>query len=981
MEKDQFFTKMQIPTYLSWFFAFTVITTLILIIGVNLIYKRKKDKLELINIKKKTIFFSVLFIIILLLQVFISLDLFLLGDKFQVIKNPKFNPNFIPISISTIFTIIGFSSLFIKKESIKISFQRHFIAINQSLSLVIFILPDLVYGNRFEYNLLVFLYYLVTIITAQLLSFKVYKDLDFVEKTKLIVPMFLSLLLAFIFIYILNFTLTKYTKYVFNYSYIFENKYDFIQKDLYPIYSLSVIAILYFVKNYFSNIFNFLSNLKKQYINKNNISIYLAFLTIGLIYIHELIFFSRVSFSTTQFFELPLYLVILGRVSEIFFLIIFIYIIFLVFKTNKTRAIALFLIIFTLQFIFFSLVAIAKYGQMLFDYQNVDQAYNPAGDLSKYIFKENIIDVILKVKYIHFLPIFIFTISLFNNRQLIFYRKKEIVYITSFTHKLLFLTVLVFTHLLLVGFGYSTKNTKWHLESNRKLYTAQVSGLYNSYIYDLAFKQFNLYNNNLNIEKKDLEKYNKNKTTYTNIFGETYSNVLEFKDLAKGIQIDPKLTKGKTNLDGILKDKNLIVIQLESISELYLGLQEKSIYKNLNLLPNVFKVINQSLYFENYYDTTGFGWTMDADYSTHTGIQPTGNNTLYWELNNEKGMNTYIDYVLPKLFNRKNYNTISLVAAEPGFYNLNNIHKTYFDYNNFFFYSPEKYKKDKEYNLFLRDEWYKSITNNFPIDRNYFKQYKDELNDILIPNIIPSVLNEFNKNDQKYFILSHTSLPHVPFVSFEKTQEFSHKYQLTREYARIIDFFSYIDRFFFYIHNLAKKLDNVAFLIYGDHNPQGYPKEDLEYILGKKLSNSEYVEKAKRVLSLLYVPDKTRTDINNIPLGLIKGKQSLARSQVDNYRSIIEMFGLEKNHMYFGNHLLSNESNVIIDPKGHNIITDKFSINGQTTIKGFNKADIYYKKEEIDIKEIERIFKYTYNYKRVMESMYFDYKYNYLKLD
>lgn len=110
----------------------------------------------------------------------------------------------------------------------------------------------------------------------------------------------------------------------------------------------------------------------------------------------------------------------------------------------------------------------------------------------------------------------------------------------------------------------------------------------------------------------------------------------------------------------------------------------------------------------------------------------------------------------------------------------------------------------------------------------------------------------------------------------------------------------------------------------------------------KKLSNSEYVEKDKRVISLLYLPDKSKKDINDIPFVLIKGKQSLVRSQIDSYRTIVELFGLERNHMYFGNHLLSSESNVIIDPKGHNIITDKFSINGQSTLNGFGNSDIYF---------------------------------------
>lgn len=981
MEKDQIITKMQIPTYLSWFFVLTLLTTFLILYTINFIYKRKKDKIELLSIKKKTILLSILFITIILLQTFISLDLFLIGDKYQVIKKTIFNPNFLPISITFIFTILGFSSLFIKKESIKIAFQKHFVAINSSLSLIIFIFPNLIYGNRFEYNLLVFLYYLITIITSQLLSYKLFKNLNIKEKTKEIFPILITLLIVSTIIYILNFLLTKYTTYTLNYSYLFDTKFEYIDRDLYPIYSFSIIVLLYFGKNYYSNFITYINNLKEKYINKNNISIYMAFLFISLLLIHDIIFFSKISFYSMQFFKLPIHLLILGKVTELIFFIIFIFIIYSIFKSNKLRIISLLLAIIVFQILFLAFVTFSKYGQIMFDFKNIDIAYNPAGDNAKYATYENIIELILEVKYIHFIPTIIFISSIIKNRKNIFIKKRDIIYISKFSHKVFIFTVLLLSHLVLVSYGYSTRDKNWKLEANKKLYSSQVSGLFNSYFYDHVFEKLNMYSNKIDVDNKDLEKYNKNKDNYTNIFGQNYSNTLKFNDLNKQIEIDPTLTKGKNNLNGILKDKNLIIIQLESVSELYLGLQDKSIYKNIDLLPNVFKVMNQSLYFENYYDNTGIAWTMDADYTTHTGIVSPGNNTLYWDLNNEKGMSTYVDYTLPILFNKKDYNTISLVAAEPGFYNLNNIHKTLFEYKNFFFYSPEKYKEDKEYNLYLKDSWFRSLSNNFPIPKNYFKEIKDELNDLLIPNIIPSLLNEFNKDNQKYFIFTHTSVPHFPFISFDKVQPSKHKYQLSREYGRIIDFYSYIDKFFFYLSKLAERLDNVAFLIYGDHNPQGYPKKDLDYILGKNLSNAEYIEKAKRVLSMLYVPDKNRKDINGIPHGLIKGKQSLVRSQIDNYRTIVELFDLEKKHMYFGTNLLSNENTFVIDPKGHNIITDKFSINGLSTINGFKNSDIYYKKEEVDLREIERIFKYTYQFKHLMDNMYFDLKYELLKLN
>ena len=80
-----------------------------------------------------------------------------------------------------------------------------------------------------------------------------------------------------------------------------------------------------------------------------------------------------------------------------------------------------------------------------------------------------------------------------------------------------------------------------------------------------------------------------------------------------------------------------------------------------------------------------------------------------------------------------------------------------------------------------------------------------------------------------------------------------------------------------------------------------------------------------KTLAFIYVPDDNDTE-SEIPRGLLKGRQPKVRSQVDIYRTIIELFDLKADNYYYGVNLLSDESTFSIDTRNFSIVTDDFYI-------------------------------------------------------
>lgn len=134
-----------------------------------------------------------------------------------------------------------------------------------------------------------------------------------------------------------------------------------------------------------------------------------------------------------------------------------------------------------------------------------------------------------------------------------------------------------------------------------------------------------------------------------------YHELKEKYDTQYGQQIYP--------IQGILEDKNVIIVQLESV-------QEFVINKKINgkqITPNLNQFLSENIEFTNMH-MQSYSTTADSEHSTITSIYPMENGMSF----SKYYTNTYDD--LFKIFNKKNYHTSYMHGNYPYFWNRGNVY-------------------------------------------------------------------------------------------------------------------------------------------------------------------------------------------------------------------------------------------------------------------------------------------------------------------
>lgn len=147
--------------------------------------------------------------------------------------------------------------------------------------------------------------------------------------------------------------------------------------------------------------------------------------------------------------------------------------------------------------------------------------------------------------------------------------------------------------------------------------------------------------------------------------------VVEAKNKVKEY-FESKELSGLNEYSNIFKDKNLILVQMESIDDWIIS--EK-------YTPTIFKMMNEGMNFTNFYTPYfGTGYTINTEYVVNTGMFPYSNGMIQY------GIPHNGDYVksLANIFRTNEYETDSFHMNTGNFYNRENLHKLfgYNEYNN-----------------------------------------------------------------------------------------------------------------------------------------------------------------------------------------------------------------------------------------------------------------------------------------------------------
>lgn len=110
---------------------------------------------------------------------------------------------------------------------------------------------------------------------------------------------------------------------------------------------------------------------------------------------------------------------------------------------------------------------------------------------------------------------------------------------------------------------------------------------------------------------------------------------------------------------GMFRGKNLLVIQVESLETFYL----KNSLNGQEITPNLNRLLNNSLYFSDFYEQVSNGTTADAEFMANTSIYPLRRGTEYFRY----PANTYNS--LPKLLAKHGYATLAVHPDDKAYWN------------------------------------------------------------------------------------------------------------------------------------------------------------------------------------------------------------------------------------------------------------------------------------------------------------------------
>lgn len=606
---------------------------------------------------------------------------------------------------------------------------------------------------------------------------------------------------------------------------------------------------------------------------------------------------------------------VLGNFVILFLMVL---IVSLIFKTAKSRIKTLIWTTFGLNFFVYALGVFNLYYGTAFSRNAIVLLKNPADGFAFGVVIETLLELITYYRILVFLP-FMILMALFIISD------KEALSNYKFQFKIKRLTISLLAIASIFLFSTNTYLRLYQesapVQSMNSTFAVQNLGVYPYYLSELLGIKFDLdYEEILDINDDEdlvslIQSYNKNQLNYVNYFdNKIYSNRLMIDDAVDSLYVDPNLSTSN-DLTGIFKDKNLVLIHLESLNQFLLD--HPAIGENFTFLKDLFK---ESFVLNNVYTNVGMGVSSDGELSILTGLNPVGDETLYWENNN---MN-YDLTSLVKYFNELDYYTEAIHGDKETFYNRDVVYPDLLTFDEF--YAIEDFIEDgyvvEDGYLFNEIE---NLVHNSPwISDFHLADYTSQLGNSLL------------SNSEQFFLFPITMMGHTPF-DFDpygglRETDFPQYADLIQKITlRYINYSKYyndsIQRFFMDEFGIDQTLDDTVYVFYSDHG-SGIKNGDLSILFDKELSSLEERRMLQQITVFIYAPSNDEyVDYGDYQIrkGLLTGEQDLVRSQVDVYRTIIELFDLPVGKdMYFGVHAMSTEPTFALDNRITDVILDDY---------------------------------------------------------
>lgn len=295
-------------------------------------------------------------------------------------------------------------------------------------------------------------------------------------------------------------------------------------------------------------------------------------------------------------------------------------------------------------------------------------------------------------------------------------------------------------------------------------------------------------------------------------------------------------------LFGIAKNKNLIIIQAESLQQFVINLKVNGV----PVTPNLNDFLKESVYFSRTYDQTGLGNSSDAEFLSNIGLYPSSSGVAFTRF----ASNRY--NALPKVLEDNGYFPIALHGDRPSFWNRERMYSSI---------GFRKYISKRDFDL---DE----IIGMGLSDRSFFAQ-------------TASILENTPKPFYAFLVTlsSHYPFNYPPLIAQSKLDVGEFGNTLVGNYLKSMNYLD--EQFGMFLDELKKKglLKSSVIVIYGDHT--AVPKWDaanLEKLLGKDLKSAHSWRDLLKVPLIIRTPDPNSVKFMNSEraVGLIDLPKSVA---------------------------------------------------------------------------------------------------------
>jgi len=320
----------------------------------------------------------------------------------------------------------------------------------------------------------------------------------------------------------------------------------------------------------------------------------------------------------------------------------------------------------------------------------------------------------------------------------------------------------------------------------------------------------------------------------------------------------------KTNeLNAIAKGKNLIIVQLESTQSFLIG----SSINGQEVTPNLNKLMQSSMYFDNVYYQIAQGNSSDAEFMTLTGLYPQGsgaNFIMYAE-------NTYS--ALPGLLKDEGYNTFAIQGNDKDFWNSNRM---YAGLGLEKFYSRSELKEDEVIGLGISDKtMFAQATTILEQSRQPFMSHIVTLSSHH-PFVIPDSERTLDIPEDQYSEI---------FTNYLQAQHYTDQ--------ALGEFISQLSQ--------SGILDDSVLVIYGDHFGTGWTDQDIQTFMNKNIQN-EY-EQTELLKTPLFI---------RLPNGQNQGVNHRVGGQMDIFPTVANLMGLAETKLfYFGQDLFNSSKSLV----------------------------------------------------------------------